>query len=196
MAALALCLTACSDDDDDNYPSYITNMVVVAVDATGTVSEVRLDNGTKYGVKSQGLRTEERDTLLRCMASYTIDGGDMTVTGLKHVFSDYPITLQEVMDMFSITASEVPRHPVNLISMWKSGGYLNIQVGVMTMGVSKHAFAFCEDAPGQYSLLHLHPSGDAASYTEKVFMSMPIPEGVGAFTFSVTTYDGVVTQTF
>ena len=80
--------------------------------------------------------------------------------------------------------------------MWRSGGYLNLHLGLMTTGVGTHQYAFCQDSVGHYSLLHLRPSNDQESYTNDVYMSMPVPEDVDSLTFSVYTYDGIYTRTF
>ena len=195
-----LCMVACSDDKDDNIPSYITDMVVLSIDADGLWLSVTLDDGASYDIRSQQITSETKDTVLRCMATYALEDGEMEVYGMKGVFCVSPA----LADSFNIVKSGVtyrgheylPRDPMKVVSMWKSGDYINLHLGLMTTGEGQHQYAFCEDSVGYYSLLHLRPDGDAESYMENVYMSMPIPDGVDKLTFSVYTYDGIYVRAF
>lgn len=193
-------LSACSDDDGDYVPPYLTDMVNISTDAEGTLSLVMLDNGTSFDISAQKMMSDAPETTIRCRATYTLNKGKMTLYGAAAVFADKPVPASHftlVKNGVVYRGSEyIPRDPVKLVSMWKSGGYINLHLGVMTTGLGCHQYAFCEDGEGQYSLVHLCPWGDDASYTEQVYMSMPIPDGIDELTFSVYTYDGVYTQTF
>ena len=199
FCAIAL-LTACSKDDDDYVPPYQIDMLEVSTDADGMLSWVKLDDGSIYDVSAQKKMSEAPDTTLRCRGSYTLNHGKMTLYGVAAVFADKPVPASAftvVINGVPHRGSEyLPRDPVKLVSMWKSGGYINLHLGVMTTGYGIHQYAFCEEAPGLYSLVHLHPFSDASSYTEQVYMSMPIPEGVEEPTFILKTYDGVYKRTF
>ena len=199
----AVCMVACSageDDGDEYIPPYITDLLEVATDAYGMLSVVTLDNGATYDVTEQQKVTNYPDTTFRCRAIYTLEKGKLKLSSVVTVFANKPVPASA----FSLVKNGVvysgeeyiPRDPMKVISMWKSGGYINLHLGLMTTGRNVHQYAFCEDAPGKYSLVHLRPWGDAESYTEQVYMSMPIPKGVEELTFSVNTYDGVYTQTF
>lgn len=194
------CMVACSDDKDKNIPSYITDLVVLTIDADGRWLSVTLDDGTSYDIRSQQLTSEKKDTLLRCMATYALEKGKMEVYGMKAVFCVSPA----LVDSFSVVKDGetyygheyLPRDPMKVVSMWKSGGYINLHLGLMTTGEGTHKYAFCEDSVGHYSLLHLRPDGDAESYMENVYMSMPVPDSVDNLTFSVYTYQGIHTRIF
>lgn len=204
VACLALCCVACSDDDDDDrgrdIPSYLTDLLWVSTNAEGNLTLVTLDNGSTYDVAAQNKMTDYADTTLRCRATYTLDKGRLTLHGLATVLCMSPVPASDfvyVKDGVPYYGSEyIPRNPVKLVSMWKSGGCINLHLGVMTTGHGVHQYAFCEDSPGHYSLVHLRPSYDAESYTSQVYMSMPIPDGVDAPTIAVYTYDGIQTRTF
>lgn len=200
----ALCLVACSDGDDDGdvyIPPYITDLVVASTDADGKVVSVRMDDGTTYHVASQQVDMERKDTLLRCLATYTCEyGKDFQLHGIRPVFSakSYPATsIYVIIDGKAYQdVSLLPRDPMKVISMWKSGGYLNLHLGLMTTNNGVHQYAFCEDSVGHFSLLHQRPANDGSAYTENVYMSMSIPQGLDRFTFTVKTYDGNYTRTF
>ena len=202
--AFAVCLVACTDGDDDGgeyIPSYITDFLVASTDADGKVVSVRLDNGTTYNVASQQVDLERKDTLLRCMATYTQEKGkSLKLYSIYPVFSNKPLKATSIYFLIDgklyQDVSLLPREPMKVISMWKSGGYLNLHLGLMTTDKGVHQYLFCEDSVGHYSLLHQRPSYDGSAYTENVYLSMPIPEGQDSFTFTVHTYEGDYTRTF
>lgn len=193
-------LAACSDDDGEYIPSYITDLVTVTTDAQGIVTSVQLDNGTTYSIASQGIKSDAPETDIRCRGTYVLKHGSMKMYSLTAIFANQAIPASSVRYVKNGTTyygtENLPRDPVKLISMWKSGGYINLHVGVLTTGKGSHQYAFCQEGSGQYSLLHLRPDNDDESYTAHVFLSMPIPEGEDKLTFSVYTYDGVYTREF
>lgn len=192
--SITMCFTGCMNDNNE-YPSRITNFVVVETDASGILSRVTLDNGESYNIASQSIDFGKPDTLFRCVASYAMDNSGMKVHNISNVYSNPPIPLDTFLEG-GYTEESLPRDPVKVVSVFKSGGYINMQLGVMTTGNSAHAYAFCEEADGQYSLLHQRPVNDLETYTMTVFLSMPIPEGVETVTFSIPTYEGTYTRTF
>lgn len=202
VACVAFCMVACGDDDDEgsHIPSYITDFMLVSTDAKGYITTVTLDDGSIYPVTTQKRMTDYPDTTLRCRANYTLDEGQLRLYGVGKVFAQKPVpasAFRLILNGVSYDGEEyIPRDPVKVVSMWKSGGYINLHLGLMTTGNGVHQYAFCEDSPGHYSLVHLRPYADAESYTEQIFMSMPIPEGMEELTFSVYTYDGIYTRTF
>lgn len=203
LACVAALAVACSDGDDDSggyIPPYITDMMEVSTDADGMLTRVKLDNGLIYDVSAQKRMSDAPDTVLRCRGAYTLDKGKFTLHGAAAVFADKPVPASAftvVKNGVAYHGSEyLPRDPVKMVSMWQSGGYINLHLGVMTTGQGIHQYAFSKDDEGQYSLVHLRPFGDDESYTDQVYMSMPIPEDLDELTFSVYTYEGIYTRTF
>lgn len=198
------CLWACSDGDDDTggyIPPYVTDLMEATTNADGKIVSVRLDDGTTYDVSSQKLTLSDGNDVIRCMATYTHENHQpVHIHSIVPVFTDRPFPAENIRVVVNgqvyQDVSLLPRSPMKVISMWKSGGYLNLHLGMMTTDNGAHEFLFCEDAPGKYSLLHLRPSSDASSYTEHLYLSMLIPEGVDEFTFTVRTYDGDYTREF
>lgn len=201
---LIFCLVGCESFEDDenegNYPSLYTDMLCVATAEDGTLNTVILDNGEQYDVSAQKLTSDASGTILRCRASYTLSAGKLKLQSIANVFSEkaYPAeAFYTIVDGVALhDPSLIPRDPVKLISMWKSGGYINLHLGVLTTGNGIHAYAFCRDSEGAYSLVHQRPQEDAESYTGHLYLSMPIPQGVEHLSFSVYTYDGIYTKTF
>lgn len=196
-----LCLMACSDDEKGRYvPPYITDLVMLRIGADGCFESVTLDNGSMYDVRSQQLTADIKDTVLRCKSTYTLEQGTMRIYGLERVFCSRPVGADTIRIVVNGEVFEgcdfLPRDPMHVVSLWKSGGYVNMHLALMTTGKGMHRYAFCEDSVGHYSLLHYRPQEDEESYKEHVYLSMPIPQGVDNLTFAVHTYDGIYTKEF
>lgn len=192
LCILFACMTGCSDEPED-YPPIVSDLLLVRTDALGRCQAAVLDDGSVYPLVSQDLWTDKRDTLVRCQASYTIENGKLNFYGLTEVFASRPYPADFILQLGD---GVLPRDPMKVVSMWKSGGYINMHLSLMTAGQKGHSYAFCEDSTGCYSLLHSRPSDDAEAYSKNVYFSMPIPQGVDTVSFSVHTYDGIFTRTF
>lgn len=193
----ALFLMACSKDDTGDFiPPLITDLVVMHVGADGCLESVTLDDGSTYDIRSQQLMTEMKDTVWRCKATYTLVQKKMQVYGLEQVFCTRPMKADTFRVGVNGDVHDLPRDPMEVLALWKSGGFVNLALGLMTTGNGLHKYAFCEDSVGHYSLLHSRPQDDAESYTKDVYLSMPIPDGLDSLTFSVYTYDGIYTREF
>lgn len=196
IVSVTMCFVSCFDDDSTPYPSLKTDLIVAETNAAGVVSKVKLDNGELYDVTSQGINFNKADTIFRCYASYAMEGNGLKLYGIANIFSNKPVPLATFLEDGQYTEETLPRDPVGVTSMWKGGGYINMQLAVPTTNYVTHSYAFCDEGDGHYSLLHRKSLNVVDSYTEVVFLSMPIPEGVESLTFSVTTDNGVYTRTF
>lgn len=193
IALIGLCLffVSCSSDDTQ-VPSYYINLVEADTNHDTLVTVIRTDNGTTYNV-TQEIKATIPDTTYRCMCSYAVEDEQFTVYSLSHIFSARPHKAEDFDTLIT--------DPVKFISSWRSGGYLNIQIGVMTTDADYHRFAFCEDSIGDkgayktvyFTLLHQRPNKDAESYTEEMFLSIPISSytDCDSFAISMQTYDGL-----
>ena len=194
--AFALFLMACSNDDTGGFvPPLLTELVVMNIGGDGCLESVTLDDGSTYDIRSQQLMSEVKDTVWRCKATYTLVQKKMQMYSIERVFCAAPVKA-ETLGVVNGEARDLPRDPMEVLAMWKSGGFVNMCLGLMTTGNGSHKYAFCEDSVGHYSLLHARPQDDAESYTEDVYLSMPIPDGLDSLTFSVYTYDGIYTKEF
>ena len=150
--AFAMCLVACNDGDDDDggyIPPYITDFLVASTGADGKVVSVRLDDGTTHNVASQQVDLEHKDTLFRCMATYTLEKGkNLKLYGIQPVFSYKPYKATSIYVVINgqpyQDVSLLPRDPMKVISMWKAGGYLNLHLGLMTTNQGVHQYIFAK----------------------------------------------------
>ena len=193
IALIGLCLffVSCSSDDAQ-VPSYYVNLVEADTNQDTLVTVIRMDNGTTYNV-TQSIKAATPDTTYRCMCTYAVEDEQLTVYSLSHIFSARPYKAADLDTLIT--------DPVKFISSWRSGGYLNMQRGVMTTDADYHKFAFCEDSIGDkgtykiayFTLLHQRPKKDAESYTDNMFLSIPISSytDCDSFALSVQTYEGL-----
>lgn len=195
LLASLLLSTACEKDDDTRVPAYLTELVEANTGHDGNVTTLTLDNGQTYPV-SKSIKASVADTTYRCYATYMLQDDEITIYGLKHIFSAMP----RRAELFKSRPSD----PVKFISCWRSSRYLNVKIGIMTTGNGTHQFAFSEDSivtnpQGQQNiyatLLHLRPETDAESFTEEMFLSMPIYcyDNPDTIFITMPTYEGMVT---
>ena len=188
---MLLCLCGCGKDEDDTVPAYKIDLVEANTNHDGSVASIRFDDGVTYTIDQQ-ITAETADTTYRCMCTYAIDANQkLSVYGLSHVFSANPRPRAE----FKTGAYD----PVNLTSCWKSGGYLNLWIGLLTTDVGSHRFGFCEDSVVNrdgyqkvyFTLMHGRPQEDAESYTKDLFLSIPLKQYTcDSVCIRVQTYDG------
>jgi len=187
FALMLLCLCGCSKDEDDSMPAYKMELAEIDTDHEGRVTVVRFDNGATYTIE-QKITAETADTTYRCMCTYIVDANQkLSVYGLTHVFSANPRQRAD----FKTFAYD----PVKLTSSWKSGGYLNLRIGLLTTDEGSHRFGFCEDSVVNrkvyITLLHARPEKDAESYTKDMFLSIPLKQyDCDSVIVRVSTYEG------
>ncbi len=193
-------LLSCSDDDTPS-PSLTYDFVEAVIGSDSCVSHIRTDRGNSFAIEQQ-IMTNTSDSIMRCIASYVVspDSTTATVYGIEHIYSQHPIPASEF--------NEQPKAPVKLQSWWQSGNYVNMIIGVLTTGHGTHAYAFCDDSPtlnpdgtttANITLLHKRPEGDAESYTEQVYLSIPLERyrsNANSISVSVITYEGEKRKTF
>lgn len=195
LLAVVTLISACDKDDDTRVPSYITELVEARTGHDANVMIITLDNGQTYPVTNP-IKASTADTTYRCLVNYTLLNNEATIYGLKHIFSALP----RPSEVFK----SCPADPVKFISSWLSGRYMNIKIGLMTSGKGTHRFAFAEDSivtnsEGQehiyVTLLHQRPEIDDESYTEEMFLSMPLYDyrNPTHVTITLPTYEGMVT---
>lgn len=169
-------LFSCSDEEDgESYPSVRTELVEALTGSDKNVSEIRLDDGTRYRV-SQSISAGTADTVYRCVCTfnYSTDTEKLSVYTLKAIPSSYPAAPS--------TLPSDPSAPYKMISSWVSGRYINAYLSYETTSQGDHRFLFVEDsirehADGKRSahvrLYHERPANDPGSYSQKQYVSFP-----------------------
>lgn len=166
-----LSLTACSSDQEaeDAFPSLITEMALLEVGETTSNITLYTDSGKKYRVAGEleGLKPR---TWGRGLFGYVLqDASTVEVRTLLNV----PVLPN------SSELSPLKRDPVDVVSAWMGGGFVNIHLKKKTKG-GDHTWGFILD--GSYantaggttyevSLYH-DQSGDPTAYSMDVYFSI------------------------
>ncbi len=196
-----LFVTACSDDEGDDYPSLTYEFVEAAAGTDGCLTHITNDHGTSYGL-TQRVWANVKDSTLRCIAGYSVSADSSTATlySIQHIYSEYPVPAE--------TLEEPSQSPVKLQSWWRGGKYINIIIGILTTGHGTHKYAFSDNGitanddgtkTANISLIHQRPANDAESYTETVYLSLPVEaykDQCNSISLSINTYEGEQTKTF
>lgn len=205
---LVLFAAACSDDDDYHYPSVLTELVELNVDADSLARSFTTDAGKTYGIVQGSVRTNLADTVIRCLCVYLPKTEDVpnsddfssatceaTVYQLERVFSQ-PARPRSEFRSF-------PRSPFQFISSWHSSQWLNLYLGIPTSSQTFHSYAFAQDSiacdsttgirTAHVSFLHLRLGNATDAYTQKTYFSLPLAPFAGladSLVLSLNTQDG------
>ena len=177
ISSFLISLSSCSDDDKENdepYPSIITELADCQTDAQGTLTSILLDNDTRLTLinPQTGLKA---NVTYRCLAGYTLEGTQASLKALS------PAVL--LHDSTAVAQTD----PTGVVSLWRTGRYINLHLRPKTQG-GKQTWGFVVDRiVGRHAYLHLHhrQGTDPTSYSTDVFASMPLSE-VNADDFSIT----------
>ncbi len=192
-------LFSCSKDEDtdgEKVPNMQTEFCNMYINSDKRAESITMDNGTTYDILSQGIRSDMADTTVRSVITYSTDNDK------PRIYSYNPAICKEALpqEKFKIT----PKDPVKVISVWKGSKYINMVLGEMTTKKANHSYAFMIDEVKNRKLyvwlIHLQPTEDAESYTEKIYASLPLQtsyaDGYDSVAISITTYEGVRTYSF
>lgn len=190
------CMVSCSKDGEP-VPDVQTELCDVHINQQYVATMITLDDGTVLDIAAQGLKADVADATIRCVVTFARENGTVRI---------YNNTLALCMAALPAERFRTIAHdPVKLTSVWQKGRYINMAFGEMTTGNGDHEYAFCIDSLRRRtlytSLLHHQPAGDAASYTQKKYASMPFMgyygiEAYDSVSFSVFTYEGLKTFVF
>ncbi len=215
LLTVLLALLSCSDDNSP-APSVTFDFVEAVTGSDGCVFRIVTDRNETYST-DRLIEAGVKDTTYRCIASYSVSSdaaatsnsniaatsnGNPTATvyNIEHIYSALPAPPEKFTSQ--------PTDPVKLQSWWQGGKYVNAIVGILTTGQGNHGFAFCEDSPTQNAdgtvtanvrLLHQRPLIDPESYTETVYLSIPIEKyrtDCDSVAFTLNTYEGEKRKAF
>ena len=130
VTAFLLALSACNKEDY-HYPDVITDLVELETDSSSNIHLIRTDDGVLYSPdKTIAFKDSTPDSLYRVRCTYlpiNEGGGKATLYNVHSVISPFP----KGPDFFK---EGIKTDPVKITSIWKSGGYINLHLGVLTKG--------------------------------------------------------------
>ncbi|MBO4499783.1 MAG: hypothetical protein J5732_05965 [Bacteroidaceae bacterium] len=161
---LAAALSSCTTDTP--VMPYVTEFVNAYTDSDGFIAVIKNDRGSSY-VTSDTARLRP-DTLYRRLMVYVVNPDLTSATIIDHisVISSVP----EKPDPFRLI-----QNPVEVQSVWRSGGWLNVIFNIKALDkVHKlGAFDFSTDKRVEFKIFH-EEGNDIRSYTKKAYMSIPL----------------------
>lgn len=202
LFCLVLILAGCKDDDY-TVPSYRVDLMCALTDADSVVSHLLLDDGSRYSVGTQRIKASEPNAMIRCLGTFSIDEDSVTVKvyDLLRVSCYAPLPV----DSFKVQ----PHDPVNVVSVWKSGGFVNLCLAPLVDEQGGMKYDFCIDSITHHhdniaihaSLLFQRRSGSIEAYTHKFYHSIPLespyyPNDYDSIYIHINTYNGTTAYPF
>ena len=194
LSVLPFVMLSCDDDDEDPMPPLRMEFVETITDSKSIVEYILTDEGVRL-TPSSPITASRPDTTYRCVCQYAMMDGVCHVYDLRAIFSKKPVHISETDTMWT--------DPLGVNSVWKTSRYVNMSLALLTTGQGSHVYSFCEDTIMTNSLgsktafctLSHHRVGkDPESYTQDVYLSMPVYDyvssGIDSVAVSIHTYSG------
>lgn len=186
---------SCEGEDEVDCPEMRTELACAYTGSDGNVYRIVLDDGTKYDISTQKI-TYLSNATFRCKVVFSDEIDEIKLYSIKPVY----IGVIYESSMFSIK----PMEHLKFISAWRAGGFLNLNVGIMTSEKNPaHEFAFGLDSIHYnnnvkyacLSLLHVSPESDREAYTYDTFISISLAafDDCDSIRLSINTCDGLIT---
>jgi len=207
LLLVCISLSACSDNENESYPSILTELVELSVGSDSLALSFTNDNGVTYQM-NQPLKAYAADTTLRCLCVYLLEENTTSVSSpTAQVYQMQPIFAQQPFIVTQSVSSYFD--PIHLIAAWKSSRWVNLYIGIVTNPNAKHAFGFALDTltvnaitstrTAHVSFLHHRPDNDTEDYTQKTYLSLPtytLAEEADSLYLTVPTYKGKQVLTY
>jgi len=194
LLLFVVCLVAAcknGDDSSDFYPNVITEFAMIQTDASGTMTELITDDNRTYTI-SNPQNGYKKNFSYRAVCGFVPDGQTATL---------YNATGAYVLHDSTQLAYEPDA--INVVSVWQSGRYINMQLSPLTQGGTQYwAYRIDGVSTGTTHItLHHRQNGDPLSYTQTVYASISldnlasIPAG-DLITLHIKTFKGEQLWTF
>lgn len=189
-----ICLTgivsSCSKNEDDTYPSIITEMADLYTNDQGVMEKFTTDGGATYKVIN-GQGDLMKNALYRILCGYVPSGENATIYQAQGVYI--------LRDSTKIAKTD----PTDVKSVWKGGRYINMYLSPSTQGGTQYWGLITDSIKNGHAWVSLYhnQNGDPLSYTQPTYASLPldsikdIQEG-DDITLSINTYNGPQTWNF
>lgn len=200
LIVVFVAVVASCSKEDASVPSYRTDLLSVKTDKDSILTDLILDNGASYKMSSQKIKGTAPNATLRCLVSFSKDETDTTkalVYSAKLVKSDLPIPTDSV--------KKHTMSPVDITSVWQSGGYANFCFSPVINGGEKYKYTFCVDSLRNRNLyvsfLFVRPDTTIEAYHAALYYSLPLQksrykEDFDSLRVSINTYDGMKHYSF
>ena len=184
LSLLALHLTACQDDEDA-YPSIITEFVDMQSNDEGVLVQFTNDHQKTYQIVNV-LEGADPNSIYRMVCGYVPEDDRATIYQLIGV------------SILRDSTEVLHQDPVRMLSVWRAGDYVNMQLAPLTQGGRQYwGYAIDSITPHHVHLtLHHNQNGDPQSYTQNFYASIYVKRIEGfaegdTITLSLPTTDGM-----
>lgn len=178
LLLLFLCFTilfggSCEEQSHYDYPQYLMEFAKVWTDSEGNMQVLQNDFGRRYMVANTTTVAEYPDTVIRVICKYEINP-DSTINITEHLMTKSG----QATNILEFGPDRViKRDPIEIISIWKSGGYLNIILSVMAHSQPHTLFVIYEKrGDGVDFTLYHDRNGDLVGYSKRAYLSIPLSE--------------------
>lgn len=191
LPLLFLVAAAACNNDEEPWPSLITEMADILTDEEGTLCQLHTDSEVNYQLTNP-VAGYAPSVAYRILADYTDEGNGRA-------------TLYQMTPAYILRDSTAcgQTHPTGVLSVWRASRYINLRLTPKTKGGQMY-FGFLVDSirPGRVFLsLHHNQHSDPLAYTREVYASLPVDSIPGlqagdSVSLTVRTFDGQKTWSF
>lgn len=173
-------------EDEEPYPSILTELADVETDENGVLRRFTTDEGKSMSIANY-LDGYQPRAVYRCVCGYVVEDGEALLYQLSGVHILRDSTECAVQD------------PVALVSVWRAGHYVNMQLSPKTQGGSQYWGFSTDSLMGKTAFLSLHhrQNGDPLAYSTTVYASLPVDSiRCDSISLSIRTFGGIKTFRF
>lgn len=185
-----ICLASCSNNEDDTYPSIITELADLYTNDQGVMEKFITDAGITYQItNSKGDLAPK--AMYRILCGYVPSGNSATIYQAQSIYY--------LRDSTALAKTD----PTGVKSAWRAGKYINMYLSPLTQGGTQY-WGFItdsiKDGHAWVSLYHNQHS-DPLSYTQPTYASLPVDSIKGIqqgdiITLCINTFNGPQTWDF
>ena len=168
-------LSSCNKDMEET-DNIVTGFVTVWTDTEGKVTVLQDDFGNRYMANDKDNHKAPADTMLRVISLYTINADSTIATVLETI----NILSNRATDISECENNEIKQDPVEVQSVWVSGGYLNAVIGISVHNIPHILFMVADTTQNNsltFSLYH-DRNADPLGATRNAYISVPL-DGYG-----------------
>jgi hypothetical protein len=185
-----ICLASCSNNEDDTYPSIITEMADLYTDGQGVMEKFTTDAGVTYQIIN-GQGDLQPKALYRILCGYVPSGNSATLYQVQGV--------NYLRDSTKIAKTD----PIGVKSAWRAGKYINMYLSPLTQGGTQYWGFITDSIKNGHAWVSLHhnQNADPLSYTQPTYASLPVDSIKGIqegddITLCINTFNGLQTWNF
>lgn len=201
---IMVAISSCKKEEMETYPPVVKEFITLRTGPEGKPSMIVTDENKTFLINNDKTNLQLKgNTNYRMVSNYqpiTMPNSDSY--GMADLY-----TATGVFTSLTIPASEVAggfkTDPVNVVRIWKSGAFINMEIAMLA-GEKEHSFAFVNEGYNYTSkkteikLAH-NRNGDSYDYTKSLYMSLQLMEFYNtcdSIVFHVNTDDGWESYSF